>query len=125
MIDWSRLVPPGERARQERALLRDRIRHARDRALAGGVAFDGVRFHTDDSGQGRITAAALAAMLDPGAVVNWKTMDGGFVALEAGRILAIARGVRAHVQACFDREAALLAALETGPVPDIESGWPG
>ncbi len=37
---------------------------------------------------------------------------------------AVAQAIRAHVQACYDREAALTAALDAGQPYDIEAGWP-
>ena len=45
-------------------------------------------------------------------------------ALDAATIIAVAQAVRAHVQACFDRENALLAALDADEPYDIEAGWP-
>ncbi|MFN4131277.1 MAG: DUF4376 domain-containing protein, partial [Paracoccaceae bacterium] len=66
----------------------------------------------------RITGAALQAVLDPAVTIRWKTPD-GYVDLDAPTILALAQAVRAHVQACFDREAGL---IDGG---DIEAGWPG
>ena len=38
--------------------------------------------------------------------------DGTFVTLDAAAITAVAMAVRAHVQACFDREAELKAQIE-------------
>jgi hypothetical protein len=40
-------------------------------------------------------------------------------------VIAIAQAVRAHVQACFDREADLRDAIDAGEAPDIDTGWPG
>jgi len=55
--------------------------------------------------------AALKAMQDSTYSCRWKT-ESGFVELTAPQILAIADAVRAHVQACFDREAELLPLIE-------------
>jgi hypothetical protein len=38
--------------------------------------------------------------------------DGAFVPLDAQAITAVAMAVRAHMQACFDREAVLKAQIE-------------
>ncbi|MNF91252.1 hypothetical protein D3C84_738460 [compost metagenome] len=64
-------------------------------------------------------------MLDPAYLLRWKTPE-GFVDLTAQQVIAVARAVRAHVQACFDREAALLAELAAGTFNDgmLEEGWP-
>lgn len=48
------------------------------------------------------------------------------IELTAQQVIGIARAVRAHVQACFDREAELLAELEAGTLTAsmLEEGWP-
>jgi hypothetical protein len=52
------------------------------------------------------------------------------VALDAQAVTAVAMAVRAHVQACFDREAELKAQIEAAATPeeisavDIGAGWP-
>ena len=80
---------------------------------------------TDRDSQALITGAALAAMLDSAYVCRWKTPS-GFVELTAEQIIAVAQAVRAHVQACFDREAELLTEIDAGTLtPEmIETGWP-
>jgi hypothetical protein len=47
--------------------------------------------------------AALFAKEDPTYTVNWKG-ENGWVVLDAQTILYLASQVRAHVQACFDKE---------------------
>ncbi len=83
------------------------LAEARWRAETGGV--DGIR--TDRESQALITGAALKAMQDETYSCKWKT-EGGFTELTAPQILAIADAVRTHVQACFDREAELLALVD-------------
>lgn len=109
---------------EEKQRARDRITARRNLALVAGTTVEGVRLYTDDVSQARITGAAVAAMDDPTIIVNWKCGDGSFVPLDAPTILMMARAVRAHVQASFDREAVLLAALDAGEPYDIEAGWP-
>lgn len=101
------------------------IAHRRYAAEISGTTLAGMPLDTGRDSQALITGAALAAMLDPGYTVRWKTAA-GFVELEAAQIIAVAQAVRAHVQACFDREAELLAALEADTfTPDmLEEGWP-
>lgn len=104
------------------------VKANRDAALAAGITVGGVAVQTDDLSQQRILGAAVAAMLDPNMTVNWKAAAGQFVTLNAPTILALASAVRAHVQACFDREAALMAELASATDPaavDVASGWPG
>lgn len=104
------------------------IKEHRNRAMASGVVVGGNLIHTDDISQQRIIGATLAALRDPTLVVNWKTASGTFVQLDAPAIFAVASAVRAHVQKCFDHEAALLAELAAAADPDtvdLTAGWPG
>lgn len=93
------------------------IANARWHAETSGV--NGIR--TDRESQAMITGAALKALQDAEYVCSWKT-DAGFVELTAAQILAIADAVRAHVQACFDHERALLALIDAAEtVEDLEA----
>lgn len=109
---------------QIQAATRDRVKQRRDQAMLAGTALAGMPLPTDDVTQFRITAAAVAAMMDPGYTVRWKLPSGVFVTLVAVEVIAAAQAVRAHVQACFDREAEILAAMEAGEPYDIATGWP-
>ena len=93
------------------------LKSARDAAIASGIERDGLQVQTDDLSQSRLTTAALAAQLDPGATLRWKLATGEFVALSAPQIIALALAVRAHVQACFDREADLAAQIRAASDP--------
>jgi hypothetical protein len=89
------------------------------------VSVDGLSIATSRESAGLIYGAGLSAMLDPDYRCNFKTLD-GFVEIGAQHILAIAKAVRAHVQACFDREFQLLQAVEAGTYVDamLKEGWP-
>ena len=89
------------------------------------VSVDGLSIATSRESAGLIYGAGLSAMLDPDYRCNFKTLD-GFVEIGAQQILAIAKAVRAHVQACFDREFQLLQAVEAGTYVDamLKEGWP-
>jgi hypothetical protein len=90
-----------------------------------GITQNGMFIDTGRDSQALITGAALSAMLDPAYVCNWKTSE-GFVQLDAQTLIGIAQAIRAHVQACFDREAVLLTALENGSFVEdmLNGGWP-
>jgi hypothetical protein len=90
----------------------------------GGITINGMRVETDDRSKLLINGAAVEAMLDPAYVLKWKAA-GGFIELEAPQVLTVARAVRAHVQACFDREAELLGELEAGTFTEamLDQGW--
>lgn len=110
---------------------KESIKNRRDQAMVSGVSVtlsdtsvEDVTIATDDLSQQRITAAALAANINSATTVKWKLPDNTFVTLSATQIIAAAQRVRSHVQACFDREAELLAALKAGEAYDINAGWP-
>ena len=115
---------PADLADEAKQAARDAIKARRNQAMKSGMTVSGVPVHTDDQSQSRIMGAALAATIDPATTVKWKGSDGGFVMLDAPTLIAIAQAIRAHVQACFDREAELLAALSEGDEYDIDAGWP-
>lgn len=90
-----------------------------------GITVDGVSIDTHRDSQALITAAALSAVIDPTYVCIWKALNGP-VELTATQLIGIATAVRAHVQASFDREFELLAALSAGTytVDMLDHGWP-
>ncbi|KAA0996812.1 DUF4376 domain-containing protein [Pseudomonas sp. ANT_J12] len=92
---------------------------------ASGVAVDGLQVETTRDSQALIAGTGLSAILDPEYRCNFKTLN-GFVEIGAEQIITIAKAVRAHVQACFDRELTLLLALEAGTYHDemLGEGWP-
>jgi hypothetical protein len=125
MIDWSQLVTAEQQQETDRQALRDQIATRRHEAMCAGISIAGMSVATDDVSQTRFAGAAVSAMLDPDYAVRWKTGDGSFRLLSGAEIIGIATAVRAHVQACYDREADLLAALDAGEPVDPDAGWPG
>lgn len=124
---WIDPLPAPDRLALDRKTMRERAADRRYRAMVAGIEIGTTRIATDDTAQSRLTGAALTASLDPAYVLTWKGMDGAFVTLSGVQIMAVAAAVRAHVQACFDREAALVAEISTALDPlsiNIESGWP-
>lgn len=117
------LSDPREDTSQER-YARD-IAARRYQAETAGITVNGMPLDTGRDSQALVTGAALAAVIDPNYTCQWKTAD-GFVDLAAQQIIALASAMRAHVQACFDREAALLDALAAGTYTDaqLDQGWP-
>lgn len=114
-----------EREIQLRATPEGRIAARRYQVEIAGITLNGAHIDTGRDSQGLIAGAALAAVLDGQYSVRWKTAD-GFIELTAEQILGVASAVRAHVQACFDREAELLAALQDGSYEAamLDEGWP-
>lgn len=125
MIDWKQVITAEANLRAEQEVALERIRLRRDRAIEAGISVVGVPIPTDDRTQNRIMGAAMAAMLDPAYQVLWKADDGMFIRLTAPEVIGVASAVRAHVQACYDREAELRQAVAAGQAHDAEAGWPG
>lgn len=124
VVPWSaEEIAEHEAAR--RAEMAQQIADRRWQAEVAGITVNGMAVATDRDSQSLITGAALAAMRDPAYVCRWKTAA-GFVELNAEQLTAVADTVRAHVQACFDREAELLAELSAGTLTAgmIDTGWP-
>lgn len=90
-----------------------------------GVTVEGLAIETTRDSQALIASTGLSAVLDPEYRCNFKTVT-GFVEIGSAQIIAIAKAVRAHVQACFDRELVLLRAIEAGEYHDdmLSVGWP-
>jgi hypothetical protein len=97
----------------------------RFRREATGVTVAGLQIETTRESAGLVYGAGLSALLDPDYRCNFKTLT-GFVEIGAAQIIEIAKAVRTHVQACFDRELALLRAIEAGEYRDdmLSEGWP-
>lgn len=111
---------------ERKAALADR----RWQAETAGTVISGMPIATDERSQAKIAGAALQAVIDPGYSVQWKT-GAGFVTLNATMVIGVAQAVRAHIQACFDREATLVAEIDAAATTaalgdiDINAGWPG
>ena len=122
--EW-RVATAEDIARVRAPLNREVIAARRYQAEVGGTTLHGMYIDTDDRSKLLINGAALEATIDPAYVMQWKT-PGGFVELSGAQVIGIARAVRTHVQACFDREAELLAELEAGTLTEdmLEQGWP-
>lgn len=124
-IDWSQLVTAEHKAAQAKEAQIASIAARRYIAETAGIEVSGIHIDTGRDSQSLITGAALNAVIDPAYVCNWKTPS-GFVQLDAQTLLGVATTLRAHVQAAFDREAELLAALEDGTFTEsmLGEGWP-
>ena len=102
-----------------------RIEARRYTAEVGGTTASGMPIVTDDRSKSLIAGAALRATRSADYTLRWKTAD-GFVDLNADQVIAVADAVSDHVQACFNRESALLDAVADGTITAemLEEGWP-
>ena len=110
-------APPEPTLEELKTLKAAQIAAARYEEECAGITIQGVEIATDRDSQGLILGAVVQAQTTPGYTVNWKTKQ-GFVTLSAEQIIAIATAVRAHVQACFDREAYYLTQIEAATTPE-------
>lgn len=104
-------APPEPTFDELKAQKKAEIAAARYEAEIAGTTVNGILIDTGRDSQALITGAALAAVIDDSYSLNWKT-ENGFIHLTASEIIAVAQAVRAHVQACFDREGELVAQVD-------------
>ena len=110
-----------------RAELWDRIKAERDRrAQAGGYVAGGKWFHSDTfSRTQQLGLVLLGASLPAG--LQWKTMDGTFVAMTQALAAQVFAAAAASDQALFAHAEALRMAVDAAEDPssvDIVAGWP-
>lgn len=90
---------------------REEIAAARYATETGGMDFYGVPVATDDRSKSLLYAAYGEAAQNPNFVDRWKGSDGVFRPVDAITIIALYGALRAHVSACFAKEAVLLDIL--------------
>lgn len=88
------------------------------------------RIKTDPESQSKLTGLLVVSSAQPVAV-SWKDADGAFHAITNADVPVMVAAVFGHVQACFDREAALLETLAATASEDrpafiavIDQFWP-
>lgn len=123
-IDCSQIVTASDKEAAALDAVRSEIAARRWKAEVCGINVGGIHVHTDERTRTNILGAYQEAMEDPDYTVMWKGADGGFISLDAPTIVFIAKAIRSHVQACFNREAEILMQLEAGLPYDIDHGWP-
>lgn len=125
-IDWSSLSTAATKAAAAKQATIEAIASARYEHETAGTTISGVAVFTDRATQMKLTGAAIRAERDPTYSVDWKQSDGTYVELNATQLITIADAVGDYVQACYSREAVLLAALVDGSYTDaaLIDGWP-
>ncbi|MBK1699744.1 DUF4376 domain-containing protein [Thiococcus pfennigii] len=122
------LTPGIVAASRRHQFLLELLAQKRWEAETGGVEWSGWPVATDVGSQGKLTAAYQAAATglraDGGA---WKFADGIARTMTNAQLQEMALTVMAHVQACFDNEAAIAEQIRASALPDeawIQGGWP-
>ncbi|MNV48109.1 hypothetical protein D3C71_1400000 [compost metagenome] len=126
MIDWGKVVTVEDKAVTALADLKYKVAMTRYNHEVSGITVAGMAVDTGRDSQGLIAGACLAAIIDPDYVVNWKTSSGEFLPLTAQQIIGVATAVRAHVQACVNREHELVTMIDNNTFLEsmLEQGWP-
>lgn len=126
MINWDKVVTVESRAAEALAALKKQVSSVRYDNEVKGITVLDIPVDTGRDSQGLIAGACLAAVIDPTYTVNWKCSNGVFLQLDATQIIGVATAVRAHVQACFDREHQVMTAIENGTFVEtmLTEGWP-
>ena len=114
---------PATRALEpRRAALRARAKQRRREVEEGGITLpNGAQIDTDNTSQSKLDGAlSLASLSGLGAQfeTKWKCADGTFRTVTQSDLIALALAVGTHVQACFQREAALSAAIDAADTPE-------
>lgn len=125
-IDWTKLVTKETSEKQAIEDVKGVIASRRYDAETRGVSVNGMNVFTDRNTQMKLIAASVRAGRDPEFSVNWKLSDSSFVTLDSKTLIFLADVVGDYVQACFDREAALLSEFEKGTYTNemLSEGWP-
>lgn len=104
----------------------NRLQAQREYIKAGGVQVAGKWFHTDDASRiQQIGMAMMGASIPPG--LQWKTMDGTFVAMTPELASQVFQAVAALDIAAFAAAEAHRTAMEASENPfeyDYSAGWP-
>ena len=104
----------------------ERIKAERDRRKAGGVKVGAKWFHSDDGSRIQQMALAMMGASIP-ANLQWKTMDGSFVAMTQAVAGSVFATTAASDQAIFAVAEGHRVATEASADPasyDYSTGWP-
>lgn len=121
------IVPTFEELKQKKLNQLAALRWEKETA---GTTFNSMSFATDPISQTKYVGAVVAAQMSPLLTLKWKLSDGTFVDFDAASITQVAMAVRAHIQACFDKEAEYIELINLAvdqtelDAIDITVGWP-
>ena len=107
---WSTTPPPLTFEQTKENKLKE-INEAKWREVDAGTVFNGIQINTDADAQRLANGAVTQCLLDPLYTCQWKLSDGQFITVNAEMITGVATAIRAHIQECFDREAALISQI--------------
>lgn len=91
----------------------------RFRKETGGIVINGAMIATDRESQAMINGAFNYVSVNPDKVISYKAGN-KFVSLTSDEVKAVAGAVGGHVQACFDKEAFVLAQIAAGAISSVQ-----
>ena len=94
-----------------RAALVAKVQELRGACETNGVEIDGNVFATDTGSQIKYVGALLHTTLKPDFVATWRTVNNGYVKLDAVGIKQTCTGVLEYIQTCYAWEQALMERL--------------
>jgi len=121
---------------QAQSTAKRKVKSKRDAVMNGGVEFQAASgdpvyvVQTDGDSRRELTGAVVAANEDSLTVQGWRMADNEMVVMDIADFKAMALAVRNHVNACYERQAALEAEIDNAAdvdgirAIDIDAGWP-
>ena len=121
---------------QAQSIAKQKVKAKRDAVMNGGIEFrvasgDPVYIvQTDGDSRRELTGAVVAANEGSLTVQGWRMADNEMVVMDIADFKAMALSVRNHVNACYERQAALEAEIDNAAdvdairTIDIDAGWP-
>lgn len=117
------------------------VNRARDRRIAAGFTFQGVRFQTDADSVKRIAGAASAALIaltlggaqagdlrwaDPASDFVWIAADNSLIPMDALTVIAFGQAYMAHERALVFAAKAIKDRVRAGETVDVDRApeWP-
>ncbi|MEN2747083.1 DUF4376 domain-containing protein [Sphingomonas sp. T9W2] len=131
---FTRIIPPAPTINQQRALVWEAVRAARDRAEWWGCSTPLGRADSGPDSQRKVAGAVQLAMIAQAGgapfSIDWTMQDNSSVTHDAAAMIALGVAVGQHVAACHAVALAKRSAIEAaGNVEalaaiDVEGGWP-
>lgn len=91
----------------------------------GGITINGATIDTSRESQAMISGAYNYSQANPGEIIKFKASS-GWIDLDAATVAMIAMVVGEHVQSCFAKESAIVAAINNGTittVAEVDNAW--
>jgi Domain of unknown function (DUF4376) len=119
---WSESADPGNAVDVLKGHMANLVQEARQDAEALGVMVNGNIHSTDISSQVKYVGILVYAALNRDYVGTWKTMNNGFITLDAAGVSVMCACVMAYIQVCFSWEQYIMSLIEAATtVPELQA----